>query len=379
MKSKFYGYYKPSKETFDALWENALIVLDANILLDFYRLSKSTCDDLFEVLKALKERIWIPYQAASEYHKNIVNVIKYQIKQNDEALLALNTFKKFIDNKRSYPILTDSLNKKTTKLTEELKSFLERQKEELLKIIFEKSIKDDIRDFFDGKIGDGFSDDQLKSYFKEAEERYKLNVPPGFKDSEKNNSNKYGDYIIWREIIAKATNDDKDILFITDDVKCDWFIEINGKRIGPHPFLLNEFKKQTNHEMYMYSLDSFLNYAKERKIKVKGKTIEEVKERKGGIIWEDAPLNGYFRTLSDSVQSSSFMQMIENFQKLTEPQRRGLEYYSKLKQQMETYNELQKRFASIKNPMQDYHNLSDIYNSQQFKTLDDNKEENNEK
>lgn len=69
MKSKFYGYYKPSKETFDALWENALIVLDANILLDFYRLSKSTCDDLFEVLKALKERIWIPYQAASEYHK----------------------------------------------------------------------------------------------------------------------------------------------------------------------------------------------------------------------------------------------------------------------------------------------------------------------
>lgn len=36
MKNKFYGYYKPSKETFDALWGNALIVLDANILLDFF-------------------------------------------------------------------------------------------------------------------------------------------------------------------------------------------------------------------------------------------------------------------------------------------------------------------------------------------------------
>jgi len=34
MKSKFYGYYMPSKETFDSLWDNALIVLDANILLD---------------------------------------------------------------------------------------------------------------------------------------------------------------------------------------------------------------------------------------------------------------------------------------------------------------------------------------------------------
>jgi len=95
MKNKFYGYYKPSKETFDSLWDNALIVLDANILLDFYRLSKSTCDDLFEVLKTLEDRIWIPYQAANEYHKNIVNVVKSQIKQNDEALQALYAFKKF--------------------------------------------------------------------------------------------------------------------------------------------------------------------------------------------------------------------------------------------------------------------------------------------
>ena len=377
MKSKFYGYYMPSKETFDSLWDNALIVLDANILLDFYRLSKSTCDDLFEVLKTLENRIWIPYQAANEYHKNIVNVVKSQIKQNDDALQALNNFKKFFENKRSYPFLTESLNKRTAKLTEELESYLQEQKEDLLKIIFEKSVKDDICDFFEGKVGDGFSDEQLKSYYKEAEDRYKSNIPPGFKDSEKNDDNKFGDYIIWREIISKASNDNKDILFITDDVKCDWFVEINGKRIGPHPSLLNEFKHKTNHDIYMYSLDNFLNYAKERKIKVKGKTIEEVKERKGGIVWDDVALET-IKNMSNSVLYKSILQTLDTYHQLTEPQKRGLEYFSKLRQQMDSYDEFQKRIATIKDSMRGWENLVETYRSQQFKGIDNKEEENKE-
>ena len=378
MKSKFYGYYMPSKETFDSLWDNALIVLDANILLDFYRLSKSTCDDLFEVLKTLENRIWIPYQAANEYHKNIVNVVKSQIKQNDDALQALNNFKKFFENKRSYPFLTESLNKRTAKLTEELESYLQEQKEDLLKIIFEKSVKDDICDFFEGKVGDGFSDEQLKSYYKEAEDRYKSNIPPGFKDSEKNGNNKYGDLIIWYEIMSKSSKDNIDILFITDDVKCDWYVEINGKRIGPHPSLLNEFKQKTNHEIYMYSLDGFLNYAKERKIKVKGKTIEEVKERKSKMVWDKATLD-YIRSLSNNDFYNSFFQTLDTYHKLAEPQQRGLEYYSKLKQSLDSYNELQNRLASIKDSMRSLDNILGNNYSQQFKSIDDKKEDNNER
>ena len=375
MKNKFYGYYKPSKETFDSLWDNALIVLDANILLDFYRLSKSTCDDLFEVLKTLEDRIWIPYQAANEYHKNIVNVVKSQIKQNDEALQALYAFKKFFDNKRSYPFLSDSLNKRTTKLTEELETFLQDQKEDLLKIIFEKSVKDEICDFFDGKVGDGFSDEQLKSYYKEAEDRYKSNIPPGFKDTDKNGNNKYGDFIIWCEIMSKASNDNKDILFITDDVKCDWYIEINGKRIGPHPSLLNEFRQKTNHEIYMYSLDSFLNYAKERKIKVKGKTIEEVKERKSGVVWDYAALDA-MKNMSYAVFYKSMLQALGTYYHIPESQLRNMELFYRLKQQMDSYNEFQKGIATVKDSMRGWESVLEKY-SQQFKALDGKKEEDN--
>lgn len=372
MKSKFYGYYQLPKDVFDGLWENALVVLDANILLDFYRLSKSTCDDLFDVLKTLEDRIWIPYQAAHEYHQNIVNVIKFQIKQNEDALAALDTFKKYFENKRSYPFLTESLNKKTTKLTEELKVFLQEQQKELLNTIFKRSIKDEICDFFDGKIGDGFSDEQKKSFYKEADERYRSNNPPGYKDNEKNGDNKYGDYIIWCEIISKALSDNRDILFITDDVKYDWFIEINGKRIGPHPFLLNEFKKKTNREIYIYTLDSFLKYAKERKIKVKGKTIEEVKERKSRIVWDDDTLD-YIRSLRNSDLSKLYTSI---YHKTPQPQDRRLKYYSnKIQQQMDTVSELQKRMDAIKDPMHDWSDYLEQYFLNQKNGIIDKKDD----
>jgi len=281
----------------------------------------------------------------------------------------------FFDNKRSYPFLSDSLNKRTTKLTEELETFLQDQKEDLLKIIFEESVKDEICDFFEGKVGDGFTDEQLKSYYKEAEDRYKSNIPPGFKDSEKNGNSKYGDYIIWCEIMSKASNDNKDILFITDDVKCDWYIEINGKRIGPHPSLLNEFRQKTNHEIYMYSLDSFLNHAKERKIKVKGKTIEEVKDRKSGVIWDYAALDA-MKNMSYAVFYKSMLQALGTYYHIPESQLRNMELFYRLKQQMDSYNEFQKGIATVKDSMRGWESVLEKY-SQQFKALDGKKEEDN--
>ena len=166
-------------------------------------------------------------------------------------------------------------------------------------------------------------------------------------------------------------------MFITDDVKCDWFVEINGKRIGPHPSLLNEFKHKTNHDIYMYSLDNFLNYAKERKIKVKGKTIEEVKERKGGIVWDDVALET-IKNMSNSVLYKSILQTLDTYHQLTEPQKRGLEYFSKLRQQMDSYDEFQKRIATIKDSMRGWENLVETYRSQQFKGIDNKEEENKE-
>lgn len=69
MTELFKGYTSYSKEEYNSIWENSFIVVDANILLNFYRYSIETRKELFETLNIFKNRLWIPYQVGYEYFK----------------------------------------------------------------------------------------------------------------------------------------------------------------------------------------------------------------------------------------------------------------------------------------------------------------------
>ena len=84
MREKFSGYYRPTQEEFDKLWQEAILSVDANILLNIYRYSPETRARLFEVIERLRDRIWIPHQVAYEYHKERLTVIYHQSKPYDE-------------------------------------------------------------------------------------------------------------------------------------------------------------------------------------------------------------------------------------------------------------------------------------------------------
>lgn len=78
---------------------------------------------------------------------------------------------------------------------------------------------------------------------EEGQERYKNEIPPGFKDAKnKDGVRKYGDLIIWKELLNFARIESKDIIFITDDVKADWWETENEQRIFHHK-LIAEFRK----------------------------------------------------------------------------------------------------------------------------------------
>jgi hypothetical protein len=113
-------------------------------------------------------------------------------------------------------------------------------------------------------------------------------VPPGYKDSGKNNKkmygdllidNKYGDLIQWLQIIQKAKSICSNVIFVTDDAKEDWWWQSNGKTIGPRPELVTEFKNKTDFDFYMYTPDNFIRHANEYlNTKVTQKVINEVHE-----------------------------------------------------------------------------------------------------
>ena len=66
---------------------------------------------------------------------------------------------------------------------------------------------------------------------KEGEYRYKSQTPPGYKDAKKDGVSKYGDLIVWAETYEYAVLNNKNIIFVTDDVKEDWWEKLDDGRI----------------------------------------------------------------------------------------------------------------------------------------------------
>jgi hypothetical protein len=90
MKQIFSQHHRLSEEEQKALWNECIFTLDANALLNIYRYADATRDDLFRVLEGLKGRIWISHQAAKEFYKNRITVIKDQRKKYDDLRQGLD-------------------------------------------------------------------------------------------------------------------------------------------------------------------------------------------------------------------------------------------------------------------------------------------------
>lgn len=98
----------------------------------------------------------------------------------------------------------------------------------------------------------------INNIYIEGEFRYKNEIPPGYKCNNKYNKNKYRDLIIWNELIAISKCYNKNILFISDELKEDWIEEIHGKKYTRKE-LISEFSEKTQHFFYIFSFAEFID------------------------------------------------------------------------------------------------------------------------
>lgn len=292
MKTHFKEQYALLEEEKKAVWDDCYVVLDANILLNFYRCSKDTSDDVFNILEAIKEKLWIPYQVAWEYFNNRRNVFhenwiaaktikesfnkcidQFYQEEKVEKLLARNPF-----------VNSDELKEVISQCIDEVNKVLSKYEQNVTDFTFNDDILVKITELLEGKVGDDLSEQDLLNIYKEGKKRYELKFPPGYKDNTKDKQAQgerhvYGDLINWQMIINKAKNDGKNIVFVSGDQKEDWWDIWNGEKIRPRTELIKEFHDKTGKDIVIYNQHSFMQYAKENFVNdTKDASINEVKE-----------------------------------------------------------------------------------------------------
>lgn len=286
LEEEFKGYFNYSEEEYNRIWKDAIIVLDTNILLNFYRYSVNTRNDIFSTLSSISKRLWMPYWVTKEYLKNRYTVVTENATDYDKLI---NKISKNIEDclNEIHQKKSDNLNCK-----EKVEKILEKSKSSVVKILQDEKkskkeginnpqknniIDEKILELFNNSYGSAFSDEEYRKIREEGIRRINNLIPPGYagKDKKKDEN---GDYYIFYSMINKSKETKKDIIFITDDVKEDWFNYCDGEKKGGRCELLNEFYKETGRLMLIYSMDGFVSaYSKHySSSKYKESTIKEL-------------------------------------------------------------------------------------------------------
>jgi predicted nucleic acid-binding protein len=316
MKGLFPEYDNGRATDYTAVWKDALFVFDTNVLLNLYRYRVGTRDELLAVLDKITDRIWIPYQVALEFQRNRLSVIAEQVKRFSEvkrtigkAQAALTTdLGKLRLQERHSLINPDPLLSGLKALTENFSLELEKLQKNQQTLSGEDQLKNRLEALFSERVGPAIADQkQLDTLYKEGEARYKVLIPPGYEDDWKDidgpdefvhaglfYKKKYGDYIIWKQMLEHCKSiGTKSLIFVTDDNKEDWWrvLDVDGpKTIGPRPELIDEARRDGGVENFlMYSSSNFLKHAKSALLaSVSDAAIEEVKEISSTV--ESSPL-----------------------------------------------------------------------------------------
>lgn len=180
---------------------------------------------------------------------------------------------------------------------DELKQRLNAHRELHPDLLQQDTIRDSITSLFEGRVGSAYSQSRLNEIYKTGELRYERRVPPGYKDRDKKSiksygsltvEDKYGDLILWFQILDKAKEVQKPIIFLSDDDKEDWWWRSRGRTIGPRPELLTEMRLEASVLFYMYSPNQFLEYAgKFFEVSVNQNVINEMTGLEETVSWKE--------------------------------------------------------------------------------------------
>lgn len=245
--------------------DSCQIFIDTNIISQLYRLNEKAREDFYQWVGSCGDRFHIPNWSVHEYSKRVTsNKTKDYLSDLKKAVTyktELKNISRFIKgyvgdsmligsvyagNKEQLFTDLDTVTTQFSKIADAINKHLDEHQQnvhnEVLNQLEKYTIDSDIYTI-------------MRNLCFEYDLRFDGKIPPGFKDSEKDN-NRVGDLIIWKEILdlCKKQGLEKDkakVVLISNDVKPDMIYRPVKQVKGGHA-VKDDDKIEIAHESLVY-------------------------------------------------------------------------------------------------------------------------------
>lgn len=286
----FERYRSASDADYARVMTQGIVALDANVLLNLYRYNAQTRQDLLNVLKALGDQLLIPHQVLAEFWRNREEAIRDPVskgedtikdltKRRDESITSLRTWANRValpeDARKQH---VRALNECFDALVADIERHINRDEVSRMHNTNEDPVVLSLDAVLRGKLGEPFPAAEHEKVVQEGLRRVDKNIPPGYRDKGKKDSGEApaGDYLVWEQLLRAAEARKRDVLFVTADVKEDWWRRESGELRGPRLELIDEMRGRAGVRLFMVRPESLLKLAESvLKVSVSKESVED--------------------------------------------------------------------------------------------------------
>lgn len=282
---EFSAYFDLPIEAKTNALRKGVIVFDTSTLLSLYRIEpKQRKVILAELVSRINGRVWLPHQVFLEFSRHVrdekLKDAQRLAKTQNAIQQKIQDLKNEIEiqklNELDPDFNMEDLLEKVDSLQTIISDSIERVRKAYPDLSKSDEVLSSILKITDNRIFQSFtSQDEIDEAVKLGEARYSKEIPPGYLDHKKEGSyshrglqipRKYGDWFIWHQLlkeIKKSPEIFKEIIFVTQDQKSDWWsnnIEKSGETIGPRFELRQEIECAGNKVYWQYTFQNFYKH-----------------------------------------------------------------------------------------------------------------------
>ncbi|MBK8758343.1 MAG: DUF4935 domain-containing protein [Actinomycetales bacterium] len=287
----FEAYRTQSDDDFREVLRIAMVVFDTNLLLNLYRYNAETRASIVDVLTALGDRFWVPHQVLEEFWRNRERALVDPLGQIQQTAVDLEKLRasaveqlrmwvnRAVVSKSDEAQVEAEINVAFANAAALLEGLIDETSVQRARSTQNDPVLSLLEPVLAGRVGAAMPADSYVSAVKEGKRRAEAGEPPGFADIGKTGrggEGAAGDYLVWEQTLIEAAARGLPVVFVTGDVKRDWWRFEGGNARGPRVELAREMKSRSGQDLYFLRPDKLLEIADAVAVSVRPGSVEDV-------------------------------------------------------------------------------------------------------